>query len=69
VPSLSEDVLWDEELGLLRSEKSQILRYEVKSGKWLVLYDFASFGIETIARFRLDLRYKQMVVVQVHPGP
>lgn len=69
VPSLSEDVLWDEELGLLRSEKSQILRYEVKSGKWLVLYDFASFGIETIARFRLDLRHKQMVVVQVHPGP
>lgn len=69
VESLSEDIIWDKELGLLRSEKSRILRYDSLKAEWQTVYDLALFGIETIGRFRLDLQHQQMLIVQVRGAP
>jgi hypothetical protein len=68
VEGLSEDVIYDGELGLLRSEKSRILRYDSERKEWEVLYDLKLFGIESLARFRLDLHRKHLIVVQINPS-
>jgi hypothetical protein len=60
-----EDIIWDQELGLLRSDKSKILRYDRLTGGWETLYDLSLFGIHQLGRFRLDLTRHQLLVVQV----
>jgi len=61
--SLNEDILWHPVWGLLKSEKSGILRFDEKQNKWLALFDLTSFGIIKIARFTFDPKDKKIVVV------
>jgi len=61
--SKSEDFIWSQGLGLLKSEGTQILRYDEKTKTWPVLFDFASSGIKKITRFALDDKNKSIVIV------
>jgi hypothetical protein len=67
--TVSEDVDWNKDLGLIRSEGSRIMRYEPTKKQWETLYDLKLFGITTIARFQLDVKHKQLAVVQVFSAP
>lgn len=62
-PSTSEDIFWDEQLGLLKSEGTQILRYDEEKRDWILLYDLSSFGIKKITRFCIDPSHKYLSVV------
>ena len=62
-PSLSEDAIWHQQLGLLKSEGAQLLRYNEIRSEWELLYDLSSFGIKKITRFAFDSKNKQLVVV------
>lgn len=61
--STSEDFIWHHELGLLKSEGSDILRYNEKVKQWEVLFSFSHVGIKKITRFMFDLKNKQLVLV------
>jgi hypothetical protein len=61
--SKSEDFIWNEKLGLLKSEGTQILSYDPKTKNWSVLFDFSSAGIKQITRFAIDAKNKYIVVV------
>jgi hypothetical protein len=61
--SKSEDFIWNKSLGLLKSEGTQILRYEPKTKNWAVLIDFAPAGIKKITRFAMDPDNRNIVVV------
>lgn len=61
--SKSEDFVWNDELGLVKSEGTQLLRYDEKSGGWPLLFDFAPLGIKKITRFAFDNKNKQLVIV------
>lgn len=61
--STSEDFVWNEVLGLVKSEGTQLLQYNVPTKSWLTLFDFASFGIKKITRFAFDSKNKQLVIV------
>lgn len=61
--SKSEDFVWNPALGLLKSEGTQILKYDEKTKVWLTLFDFGSVGIKKITRFALDSKNKQLVIV------
>lgn len=61
--SLSEDVVWHPELGLLKSEGGSILTYNDKENTWQQLFDFSSFGIKKITRFAFDRFTKQITIV------
>lgn len=61
--SKSEDFVWNKELGLVKSEGAQLLRYDVKSGVWSLLFDCAPSGIKKITRFAFDNKNKQLVIV------
>lgn len=62
-PSLNEDVIWHPEWGLLKSEKSQILKYNATESKWQTVFDLAPFGISKITRFAFDPSSKKIAVV------
>ncbi|MBL7896404.1 MAG: PD40 domain-containing protein [Bacteroidia bacterium] len=61
--SLSEDFVFNSEWGLVKSEGSQLLRYDLTSKAWLTLFDFSSYGIKKITRFSFDSKNKQLVIV------
>lgn len=61
--STSEDFIWDQKLGLLRSEGAQILRYDPINKTWQTLFDFAPSGLKKITRFVIDAKNKFIVVV------
>ncbi|MBL7930901.1 MAG: PD40 domain-containing protein [Bacteroidia bacterium] len=61
--STSEDIFWDEQLGLLKSEGTQILRYDEEKREWLLLYELSPFGIKKITRFCVDPGHKYLSVV------
>lgn len=61
--SLSEDFVFNREWGLVKSEGSQLLRYDLTSKAWLTLFDFTSYGIKKITRFSFDSKNKQLVIV------
>lgn len=61
--SKSEDFVWSETLGLLKSEGAQILRYDVATKTWNILFDFSSSGIKKITRFAFDDKNKNIVIV------
>ncbi len=62
-PSLQEDVIWHAQLGLLKAEGSQILRYDVSQAKWQLYVDLKTYGIKKITRFLIDQRCKRLIVV------
>ena len=61
--SKSEDFVWNETLGLIKSEGAQILRYDVAAKTWNVLFDFSSLGIKKVTRFAFDYKNKNIVIV------
>jgi len=62
-PSLSEDFIWHPELGLIKSEGSDLMRYNEQTKTWELLFSFSSLGIKKITRFVFDSKTKQLAIV------
>lgn len=62
-PSLNEDFIWHKELGLVKAENADLLRFNEKTGKWETLFSFAGAGIKKITRFAFDVKNKRLVIV------
>jgi hypothetical protein len=62
-PSLNEDFIWHHELGLIKSEGADLLRYNESTKNWEVLFSFSSLGIKKITRFVFDSKTKQLAIV------
>ena len=62
-PSTNEDFIWHNELGLIKSEGSELKRYNEQSKSWEVLFSFTDIGIKKITRFVFDAKTKQLAVV------
>lgn len=63
IKSVNEDMIWHPTLGLLVSDKSNILQYDTNQRQWKVLYDLSSFGIKKITRFCFDKKNKVLCFV------
>jgi MarR-like DNA-binding transcriptional regulator SgrR of sgrS sRNA len=61
--STSEDFIWHPEFGLLKSEDSNILKYNEQTKQWTILFSFSHLGIQKITRFMFDTKNKQLVLV------
>jgi len=62
-PSLNEDFVWNEELGLIKSENAELLCYHQSSKTWQVLFSFSQLGIKKITRFVFDTKNKRLAIV------
>lgn len=62
-PSLNEDFIWHPELGLIKSEGADLLRYNEPTKTWDLLFSFSSLGIKKITRFVFDNKTKQLTIV------
>ncbi len=62
-PSVSEDFIWHPELGLVKAENANLLRYNESSKMWDVLFSFSNLGIKKITRFIFDNKNKQLAIV------
>ena len=62
-PSSSEDFVWHDELGLIKSENSDLMNYNPKTKTWDILFSFSNLGIKKITRFVFDSKTKQLAVV------
>lgn len=62
-PSANEDFIWHKELGLVKAENADLLRFNEKTGKWETLFSLAGMGIKKITRFAFDARNKRLVIV------
>ncbi len=62
-PTTSEDAIWHEQHGLLKSEGNKILRFNEAKKEWLQLFDLSSFGIKKITRFNFDPKNNYLVIV------
>ena len=62
-PSLNEDFIWHNELGLIKSENSELLNYNEKTKSWELLFSFSNLGIQKITRFVFDCKTKQLAIV------
>lgn len=61
--SINEDFIWHPELGLVKSEGPDLLRYSEQTKTWDVLFSFSSLGIKKITRFVFDNKTKQLAIV------
>ena len=62
-PSVNEDFIWNSELGLIKSENSDLLRYNELTKTWDLLFSFSNLGIKKITRFVFDPKNKQLAIV------
>ena len=62
-PSVNEDFIWHPELGLIKSEGSDLMNYNDKTNTWEVLFSFKNMGIIKITRFVFDNKTKQLALV------
>lgn len=62
-PSANEDFVWHSELGLVKAENADLLRFNEKTGQWETLFSFAPFGIKKITRFAFDAKNRRLVIV------
>jgi hypothetical protein len=62
-PSLNEDFVWNDELGLIKSENADLLYYKESSKTWEVLFSFSQLGIKKITRFVFDKKNKRLAIV------
>jgi len=62
-PSLSEDIIWHPQWGLMKSEKTELLRYDEAQKKWIPVFDLSQYGVSKIARFTFDEQNKKLLVV------
>jgi hypothetical protein len=61
--TITEDFIWHPEFGLIRSENSNLCRFNEQNQKWETLFSFSNFGIQKITRFVFDLKSKQIAIV------
>lgn len=61
--SWSDDFMWHTELGLLKSENADILKYNEHAKQWETLFSFSAFGIKKVTRFVFDYHNKQLAIV------
>lgn len=61
--SLNEDYIWHHELGLIKSENADLIRYDPITKTWDILFSFTSLGIKKITRFVFDAKNKQLAIV------
>ncbi len=61
--SINEDFMWHPELGLIKSENADLLKYNEQTKSWETLFSFAPLGIKKITRFVFDSKTKQLAVV------
>lgn len=62
-PSVNEDFVWNNELGLIKSENCELLNYNPLTKKWDLLFSFANIGIKKITRFVFDSKNKRLAIV------
>lgn len=62
-PSANEDFIWHSELGLIKSENADLLRYNEQTKSWEILFSFSNLGIKKITRFVFDSKTKQLAIV------
>lgn len=62
-PTSNEDFIWHPELGLIKSENADLLRYNDQTDKWDLLFSFSNLGIKKITRFLFDSKTKQLAIV------
>ncbi|MEO6303877.1 MAG: hypothetical protein ABIP51_11965 [Bacteroidia bacterium] len=62
-PTSSEDAIWHEQHGLVKSEANKLLRYDDAKKEWVLLFDLSTFGIKKITRFNFDPKNKYLVIV------
>ncbi len=62
-PTTSEDAIWHEQHGLIKSEGNKLLRFDDVKKEWLQLFDLSVFGIKKITRFNFDPKNKYLVIV------
>ena len=62
-PSINEDFIWHNELGLIKSEGPDLVRYNEQTKTWELLFSFSSLGIKKITRFVFDSKSKQLAIV------
>lgn len=61
-PSLSEDFILHPIFGLIKSEGTQLLRYNETAREWQLLFDTGSAGLKRITRFDIDPKGRYLVV-------
>lgn len=61
--TITEDFIWHSDFGLIRSENSNLIRYNEQNQKWETLFSFSNFGIKKVTRFVFDLKSKQIAIV------
>ncbi len=61
----SEDFIWHQRLGLLKSQDKKLMRFDQELKMWLELADFTSFGIKKITRFAFSPNGKWLAVVNM----
>ena len=62
-PSLNEDFIWNNELGLIKSENADLLRYNEQTKTWDLLFSFSNLDIKKITRFNFDSKNKRLTFV------
>jgi len=62
-PSINQDFVWNNELGLIKSENSELLNYNPLTKKWNLLFSFSNIGIKKITRFVFDSKNKRLAIV------
>lgn len=62
-PSVNEDFIWHPELGLIKSEGSDLIKYNEQTKTWDILFSFSGLGIKKITRFVFDNKTKQLAIV------
>lgn len=62
-PSVNEDFIWHPELGLIKSEGSDLIKYNEQTKTWDILFSFSGLGIKKITRFVFDSKTKQLAIV------
>lgn len=62
-PSANEDFIWHSELGLIKSENADLMRYNAQTKSWEILFSFSNLGIQKITRFVFDPKTKQLAIV------
>lgn len=65
-PSVGEDAYWHSRLGLLKTEGSQVLRFEPGKKTWEILFELSSFGIKKAGRLAFDPKDKYLLLVETN---
>ncbi len=62
-PRTSEDFIWHNTLGLIKSEGQVLLRYNEKKQSWVTFLDLKNFKLNKITRFAINNKNNYLVLV------